>query len=257
MEIFLHLGESAQDYGVIEQRHPHHEVTTCLSVGADPDSPSLAAKGSRSQPNEDGLLVAREGSRFLLAVADSHFGCAASHRLLTHLSERLASIPESTGELALLCLGLCDPPWDDDSASTLLVLVVDCHSGEFFGYSWGDCSAVQTVGQRVLALTRDDADVDYISNFDAPEPDRAEVLGGTLERGDSLLLFTDGINECHYRNPDTSLNLLHLQQLLEQHKPPRDWARAVVEAALQGVGGFPGGQDNIALICLTRPEGLN
>ena len=94
----LELGCDHTAYGNYASGQPSPETAWVISVGADIDSPGLRFKGDKSQPNEDGLLLATEGERVLLAVADAHFGIAASHELLLALLRVLSgaatSIPQ-------------------------------------------------------------------------------------------------------------------------------------------------------------------
>ena len=71
----------------------------------------------------------------------------------------------------------------------------------------------------------------------------------TLDEDDLLLAFTDGIDECHYRKPSQSIQKQHFMQLFAEYgNNPERYGRALTELALQGVDGFKGGQDNIALV---------
>ena len=81
------------------------------------------------------------------------------------------------------------------------------------------------------------------------DPRHASSFAFEAAPGELVLAFTDGINECHYRYPETSVSPQHLQSLLaEIGAEPERYARRLVEMALAGVGGHPGGQDNIALV---------
>ena len=64
-----------------------------------------------------------------------------------------------------------------------------------------------------------------------------------------LLLYTDGVNECCYRDPHRSVQLQHLEALYEAHAPdPAALVEALMQLALAGVDGHAGGQDNIVII---------
>jgi hypothetical protein len=60
--------------------------------------------------------------------------------------------------------------------------------------------------------------------------------------------FTDGVDECHYGHPKTSIRPHHLRALLAELGPaPEPFARRLLALALCGVDGHPGGEDNAAV----------
>lgn len=224
-----------------------------LSVGTDPTSPSMSSKGSRMYPNEDALLVVEDGSRTLVAVADAHHGHRASHALLEALSGRTAKVPTTPDELARSLAGLGPLTADPDSGTTLLVAIHDRETASGFGMSFGDSSVVlvDDAGARWINLRRPQ----YLRAMPELAIDPADGLGFAFRMPPRALLaaFTDGIDECHYRSPETSVGADHLASLFAKTGPaPRRFAAALVELALQGVEGHPGGQDNIALV-VTAP----
>ena len=74
-------------------------------------------------------------------------------------------------------------------------------------------------------------------------------VGGSNETDGDDSGVPDGIDQCHYRQPETSVTPRHLRSLLAETGPePSRYAQALVELALRGVDGNPGGQDNIALV---------
>ena len=81
------------------------------------------------------------------------------------------------------------------------------------------------------------------------------------EPGDVLLAYTDGIDECHYQHPETSITAAMMAAMkaevmaeMTTAEGTRDaegignYTRQLVELALAGVDGNPGGQDNIAIV---------
>ena len=79
----------------------------------------------------------------------------------------------------------------------------------------------------------------------------AEAVGeqGTLDRLFLVAGFTDGIDECHYRSPETSVGYHHIAALAaDVDYDPLRLVTELTQLALTGVDGNPGGQDNIAVI---------
>ena len=75
----------------------------------------------------------------------------------------------------------------------------------------------------------------------------AQRLDFDFEDG-RLLLCSDGIMECHYRSPQTSISPAHLRELDQPGVSSREFVEKLVQMALRGVDGNPGGQDNIVVI---------
>lgn len=253
----LSLGRDFSSYGQYNKTELGPEVATFISVGSDPTSPSLAYKADLENPNEDALFVATDENWLMLAIADAHYGAEASHTLLTRLSERCHKIPQSAGELALCILSLCSDPWETSSATTLLVSVIDRTTGAGFGYNWGDSSLVIVDESKVTTVNQQDEV--YIGPDSIPDLGSAH-FAFQLKPGDLLLAFSDGVNECHYRSPLTSVTHLHLAALCRPaFQRPEEMTAAglgeqLMQLALSGVDGHPGGQDNIALVLVTPPR---
>lgn len=221
--------------------------SAALSVGNDPASPSMQSKGSRMYPNEDALLLVDAGDRVLMAVADAHRGHEASHALLEDLGGRFAAPPSSLGELSAGIAGMTLPDSNPDSGTTLLVAVHDRRVGEGFGVSFGDSSLVRvdSTGAVYLTLRR----AQYL--VPGPPIDPTDGLAFRFEAGPGALLlaFTDGVDECHYRSPATSIGARHIAAVFEGVGPhARRFTQGLAQLALAGVDGHPGGQDNIALV---------
>jgi hypothetical protein len=218
-----------------------------ISVGMDPIAPSMQSKGSRMYPNEDGVLLVEQGELLLMAVADAHRGHEASHALLSKLAASGPDVPSSSRELEMRVARLAVPESSQDSGTTLLVAVYDRETGQGFGISFGDSSLmrIDDDGATFLNLRR----AQYLVPGSAIDP--TEGLAFRFEAGDGALLvaFTDGVDECHYRSPATSIGPRHLEAIFERTGArPRPFAEALMRMALSGVDGHPGGQDNIALV---------
>ena len=226
-------------------------ASACLSAGSDPDSPSFAYKGDKAFPNEDGLLILKEGSRWLFAVADGHLGHGCSHSLLESLSQPRQGLPTRPGQLALW---LSNIEWPDDAlgGTTLVAACLEETTGEVFGFSFGDSSIV-TLGPAAPRVHNRLNDV-YLRAEQQIPMEFAVPFRFQMTAGEALLIYTDGVNECCYRDPFRSVQLNHLHELHIQNPGAAALARAVTELALRGVDDSPGGQDNVALIAWRHGE---
>ena len=172
------------------------------------------------------------------------------------LAEALAGAalwPDSHGELAALIENLPRAEatnGEDRSETTLCVACGDRERGTGFGCSWGDSSLV-VVGFDREASPLHPKNSKYVS-LAAPQSlrrERAECFDFGFAPGELVLGFTDGVDECHYRRPKTSVQPRHLQDLLiVSSGEPQAYATALIELALAGVDGNPGGEDNIAVL---------
>lgn len=199
-------------------------------------------------PNEDCAVVAERGARTMLAVLDGHNGERASHVA----AERLGSleVPESLRQLKEAVLGeLFGGDADDDiSATTMVVAVLDRDRGRAFGLSFGDSSAV-LVGRNGSVTALADKLDDYVRPWSRGVSDaELRTFDAAVHEGDDLLLFSDGVGECHRFHPETSVTLDELRRL---HRAEGDDAerlcRALLTLALAGVHGHPGGEDNVTV----------
>ena len=247
------LGRDHGVYGALHVAEAGAGAAGAISAGADPDAPSTRFKADPERPNEDALLVLDDGRRSLLAVADSHFGHRASHRLIERLSD-LRAVPGGIRAI----VGWLDggDRWpasaDDRSASTLCLTLHDRQTGRGAGFSIGDSTAaVVGPGRSPVRINR--ANAAYVHpGRDGRIGRRGELFEFSAGPGALVLCFTDGVDECHYRRPETSLRPAHLAALFARTgADPTAYAEAVARAALAGVDGHPGGQDNIALAVAT------
>ncbi len=224
-----------------------------ISVGADPSSPSLQFKDDRSAPNEDALCIIEAGDWAGYAVADAHFGPEASHLLIERLDALWASVrPESLEHLRQMVGHLRNgEPAQTESESTLLAVVYDRTQQRGYGISYGDSSFV-TVSAYGAITTHNHRDARYVRTTDRSLLGPASAFRFDAAEGTTMLAFTDGIDECHYRKPSTSVRPHHIVDIVTSHGPePRAIVDALTHRALVGVDGNPGGQDNIALIVAT------
>ena len=239
------IGRDYPDLGVYSQQ-ALDGVQGCISAGSDPDSPSFAYKGDKGLcPNEDGLVILKDGDLWLLAVADGHLGHYSSHALLDGLSQ-LTKVPARLGPLSLV---LSSGEWIDDTAggTTLLVACCDRSTGAVFGLSFGDSSLV-TLGPSG-AQVRNQPNESYLRGGGPIEVEDGRPFQFQLSPGEIMLLYTDGVNECCYRDPFRSIKLQHLDSMYTEHEQdPARLTGALMELALAGVDGNPGGQDNIVIV---------
>lgn len=244
--ILMMLGVDYSNYGEFCQKSLG-DAFACISAGGDRESPSLGFKGDLSHPNEDALLVRRDGSRYLMAVGDSHFGNQASHILMQRLAG--APFPANKAELIQTVMEIQEPELVHGAGSTFVVTMVDKDTGSGFGFSAGDSSLV-TLGSEGLVhhVPHNHRFYYFQQPLSEEEWCRFEYR---LSPGDVVLLFTDGVNECHYRNPETSIQDSHIRELWERLDGDVERFTALLaQLALDGVAGHPGGQDNIALVGL-------
>lgn len=241
------IGRDYPELGRVVQQSLGTAVGT-ISAGSDPDSPAFAYKGDKTIcPNEDGLIALRQGSRLLLAVADGHLGHYSSHALLDGLST-IQQIPVRLGPLSLI---LASSDWIDETAggTTLLVACVDEKTGSVFGLSFGDSSLV-TIGPTGARVRNELNDV-YLRGGGPIEVETARPFQFQLAAGETLLLYTDGVNECCYRDPFRSVKLKHLEQIYQEHPTSAcALSRTLMDLALAGVEGNAGGQDNIVIVAM-------
>jgi len=244
------FGRDYPDLGSISQK-ALHGVQGCVSAGRDPNSPSFAYKGDKSGcPNEDGLVILKEGDLWLLAVADGHLGHESSHALLDGLS-MLPKVPPRLGPLSL---ALSAGEWIDDTAGGTTLLVACCNqtTGDVFGLSFGDSSLV-VLGPSG-AQVKNQPNESYLRGGGPIEVELGRPFQFQLSPGETMLLYTDGVNECCYRDPFRSVRLQHLDSVYSRNKDnPAQLARALMELALSGVEGNPGGQDNIVIVAFPCP----
>ena len=248
------------------------DVWCALSLGG---GAVLARKAGETAPNEDALCIAEDGARVLLAVADGHFGPLASHVLIERLDLALQErardasaasvagsrvVPPDLGALCRLVAERADTGADSgDSGSadraqrrsetTLVVAVLDRAAREVWGLSVGDSSAVVLgLASRARWLTR--ATRSYATPADAASlaTERVRTFRAPVSPGEVVAVFSDGVNECNYGRPETSIGLRHMESLFSRVAGhPERFVEGLVQLALAGVDGHPGGEDNVAV----------
>lgn len=246
MKTLLLLGRDHHRYGRL-----HHEALTpdaagAISVGGTPTGRSLVAK---AEPNEDAAVAIDDGAFLIMAVADAHFGAEASHHFIEAVRQ---AAPTTLSDLRACVAAAFEGDAQTASETTLTAVVLDQATGRGRGLSFGDSSAVIVDASGARRLF--DANAIYICAGGAASTALAVEFEFVLPAGALLVLFTDGIDECHYRRPATSIGMRHLAELFESTRgDPKHFARRLGAKALNGVDGNPGGEDNLVLLVARRP----
>lgn len=245
----LLLGKNYGTYSAISSTAVGSEAAAGTSVGADPDSPSHQFKHDDTVNNEDALCMIAAPDWIGMAVADAHYGPESSHMLMERLHDIWAKVrPKNVDHLAEMIEFLRQgDPAETESETTLLVTVFDRESREGFGLSWGD-SSFAIVGSERSPWRINAHDNRFVATNRRGTLRNGGPFDFTAEPGELLLMFTDGINECHYRNPATSVQEYHIHEAVRSAQfEPLDVVNRVISTALGGVDGYPGGQDNIVM----------
>lgn len=216
----------------------------------------MAFKARKDHPNEDALLVKQREELYLLAVADAHYGVESSHRLLQRLAR--AQVPQTRFELLKLCLDIQRPHETAHSGTTLLAALYHRVTGHVYALSTGD-STLATLDEQGWRV-HNQHNEKYLRLDKLSYPDSWNEVELDLKPDSLLVLHTDGVDECHYRRPETSLRPHHIEALRQQtagstaEDEAYRFAAALAEAALRGVDGHPGGQDNIAVLVVSHSK---
>jgi hypothetical protein len=185
-------------------------------------------------------------------VADSHYGAAASKSLIAAL-EGLPEIRTIENVSKSLCQAFERSAPSAPSEAALVIAKVDLEARQVHVESWADAAIYLIDAEQVLGPLNDPSH-DFIggaqNRFFYLAKARAAIFD--LPPGPGLLLLcTDGVFECCYRQPQRSIQNAHLLALAARvGLDPKIYADALLELALQGVDGNPGGEDNIAIIAL-------
>lgn len=246
----LLLGRDYGVYGALTVVDVGSHSAAAMSVGSDPSSPSHQYKGDPSVPNEDALCVIETAAWSGLAVADAHFGPESSHLLIERLHNAWETVRPRDGrhlEEMVDALRIGDPP-ETESETTLLLAILDRETRRGFGLSFGD-SSFAIVGPATSPTAINLRNRTYLHSARRRAFLQGEHFAFEAAPGDVLLAYTDGIDECHYGSPNTSLQPHHIAAIAaEAQYEPRAIVAQTTEAALRGVDGHPGGQDNIAIV---------
>ena len=242
------LGKNNNTYGDIDH-FSNKNIACTISIGSDEHSPSLVYKGDKKSANEDAVLAARQDEHVLLAVADSHFGQWASHSLISGLADNLKQLTAPQAIYSVL-RDLCATEYvhKENSETTLLIVLLNMSTGEGFGISFGDSSALLVSDEAVQRLNSKNSHYVSFNKAFSFEAGAANEFNFNVNAGELLLIFTDGVDECHYGYPETSVNDDHIHKLFLNNKGDvKSFVSHLASLALSGVNGNPGGQDNLAI----------
>ena len=245
----LLLGENYGTYSAISSTAVGSEAAAGISVGADPDSPSHQYKDDETVDNEDALCIIAAPDWIGMAVADAHYGPESSHMLMARLHDIWAKVrPRNVDHMQEMVEFLRQgDPAQTESETTMLLTVYDRESREGFGLSFGD-STFAVLGADKLPRRQNPQDNRFVATNRRGTLRNGGQFRYAADPGDLLLIFTDGVNECHYRNPETSVQDEHIHAAARAANfEPLDVVNRVISLALGGVDGYPGGQDNIAM----------
>ena len=212
-----------------------------ISVGADPDTPSLASKGDpEACPNEDAVLVRDDGRQVVLAVTDAHYGAESGHRVLELLGEALEQgVAVREVEALLRCIRTLryapgENPRQPASETTLLVAALDRETGAGSLVSFGDSSLTWVGAEGETRMNVKTPRFVTLARPDGLRPGWGHVSDFRVAQGGLLLAFTDGVDECHYGAPRTSIRGRHRVELfLEMGAEPQAYAQRLPDLALR------------------------
>jgi len=248
--VALLLGRDHEEYGSASFLAVSANTVAAISAGSDVEF--LKQSPAKYDVNEDALLAFENDRHTVLCVADAHFGGKSAALLVTALAEALVPVPQNPAELNDILREFASrrPEGTEESATTLLVCIHDRMFKQTFGVSFGDSSLVHVNAAGKAVLVNEKApDFVALTNPASLHPDRAHTFAVSPKSGDLLIVYTDGIDECCYRDPDRSITLEILAETVRASGgEPVDVTEALTRLALAGVAGHPGGQDNLALI---------
>lgn len=244
------LGCEHGAWGSVASTWVGSHAAAAISVGSDRDSPSSQFKFDPEVNNEDAGCVISTPDWVGLAVADAHYGPESSHQLIERLHRAWANIrPTDPSHLSeMIELLRQGEPATTESETTLLAVSYDRESGTGFGVSFGDSSFVVAGPSRPAELVNPH-DGRYVNTFSPGALRHGSVFQFDASPGDLLLAYTDGVDNCHYRNPQTSVQISDIDHLARDvGYVALQAAEQLTRLALRGVRGNPGGQDNIVVL---------
>lgn len=254
LQAHLLLGRDHEELGHVALRvAAEGRLALGLSAGSDPVV--TMRKADDAQVNEDVVYAGVGTQRWVMAVADGHDGPSASHALMTYLATHAVDYPRRLEARVRWWQTASEQTHADGlSGTTMLVAAWEPAGRRVVGLAYGDSRAWRyRPGRALKALTRPNRNYVRPGDLYAWRASHASTFDAPFLPGDVLLLHTDGVDECCYRDPARSVQKADLRALLEAHGgQPEACARAILAAALEGVRGQPGGQDNVGLI-VARP----
>jgi len=197
-------------------------------------------------PNEDAVLVAADGTSWLLAVADGHGGFDAARAAIAALQTTGAEILGQTDpEVAIATAAraahaaIVAANWDDARAGSATTLAVALVIGDQLTVgSFGDSMVAVARDQRLLPVNRPSPFLDA-----GTDPAEVQISQAALQRGDVVLAATDGLTDFLGSHGPRAL-----ARTLSSTEEPGVLVRLAVEQAFAGGAG-----DNIAVALMVAP----
>lgn len=251
-----HSDPSAYAMGAVGLPSTGRPLTSCsISVG---DVSVLSRKGDTTVPNEDCLYAYDDGRYAVHIIADGHHGFEASHDFV----EALAGVYDDRGPtldpteaLELIYKAALVKTGPDSvvpaSRSTLLIARLDRREGRLQGVNIGDSAlfigSVETGVQRAIEPNTFYSAPWESELLDYSSPSHSFSIETTS--GEWILSCSDGVTECHYGNPETSIHPSDIESIMIRAcGSPDAFVESLASLSLMGVRGNPGGQDNVAII---------
>ncbi len=212
----------------------------------------LVKKAEQDVPNEDCLYAFDDGRCVVHVVADGHHGHESSHDLVELLADefdRRGPTIDLIEALERIHQAAADSE-PVESRSTLLVASLDRREGLLRGFSIGDSAIflgdLESGVRRVIAPTQHYAAPWDLASLAVPASSRFEI---PVRDGMWVVTCTDGVTECEYGSPDTSIQASDIEALMiRAGGSPEAFVDDLAAMALKGVRGHPGGEDNVAII---------
>ena len=249
----LLLGRDHGDWGQITSTPVGSLAAAAITVGSDPESPSSQFKYDPDVSNEDVGCITSYLEWTGLAVADAHYGPESSHMLIERLHTVWANVrPTGVDHLAQMIesLGHGDPAVTE-SETTFIAAVYDRPTRTGFGISFGD-STFAIAGPNRSAVPVNSHDHRFVNTIRPESLRNGSAFKFRAGPGDLLVMFTDGIDGCHYRHPKTSIQPTDIDQVMSNADyDPHRCVKNLAQLGLDGVRGNPGGQDNIVVLAAT------
>ncbi|MBK5268360.1 MAG: protein phosphatase 2C domain-containing protein [Acidimicrobiia bacterium] len=201
-------------------------------------------------PNEDAVLVATDGTSWLLAVADGHNGFDAARAAMTAVQTSATATLAGTEPEAAIALAITAAHAaiveaavnvDAERASSATTLVVAMVTADRVTVaSFGDSMVMVIRDRKLRAVNRRSPFLDA-----STDPTDVQITQFMLRPGDMLLATTDGLT-------DFLVSPQVLARALSKSDPPGVVARQAVELAFAGGAG-----DNVAVAVFVASDGPN
>ncbi|MDG1479814.1 MAG: protein phosphatase 2C domain-containing protein [Myxococcota bacterium] len=225
-------GRDCTAYGIV-QRAEHGGWAISLCRGFESPAP-------KQDPNEDSCGVTTTPSGTVAVVADAHFGRRSAEVAVDVLLSAAQTGPPGRDPIGWMKARLSELNQQlQPGSSACALLMVVAQGDRLFWASIGDCRLYRLRSAQTVVLNR--LNERYLGDRGWLRVTTGE---GTLQKGDRVIMVSDGVPECRYGIP--TLTPQQIGQITAQGSAA-EAARALVAAALQG-----GGEDNIAVALLSH-----